>query len=250
MLEEYITKPLTSKSIFVINRNRYMVRAVGNVPDETMAINTNDKGVLLDNMTYNEATIFLSQLDELMCKVKEIYTQPIKVSCFSIPPLIQNIIYEKRLKIVDTHETDEEGVEIVQTIKLPVLSNAKLLSTLMIFDDIWSNTDIQRYSSELSRTIIDLVSNSRHAKNALLFVAQRPSYLFKTARILCYVIVIRTGISDNYIKQVYEENYINSLIEQELMIIYNPLNKYEFIIINKYQNKFEIVRQEDAKHPT
>ncbi|KAA6375128.1 MAG: hypothetical protein EZS28_029343, partial [Streblomastix strix] len=110
-------------------------------PDETMAINMNDKGVHLTNMTYNEAMIFLPQFDGLKYKVKEIYTyyklnQPTKVSRFSIPPLIQHVAYEKRLKIVDTHEIDGDGVEIIKTLKLPVLLNAKLLSTLMIFDDI------------------------------------------------------------------------------------------------------------------
>ncbi|KAA6390324.1 MAG: hypothetical protein EZS28_014148 [Streblomastix strix] len=207
MLEEYKTKPLTPKSIFVINGNHYIVGAVGSGPDETMAINMNDKGVQLTNMTYNEAMIFLPQFDELKYKVKEIYTyyklnQPTKISRYSIPPLIQHVAYEKRLKIVgyagfpkevDTHEIDKDGVEIIKTLKLPVLSNAKLLSTLMIFDDIGSNTDIQRYTSELSRTITHLVSDSRHAKNTLFFVAQRPSYLFKTARILCHVIVIGYG---------------------------------------------------------
>ncbi|KAA6362392.1 MAG: hypothetical protein EZS28_042081, partial [Streblomastix strix] len=195
-------------------------------PDETMAINMNDKGVQLTNMTYNEAMIFLPQFDELKYKVKEIYTLPTKISRFTIPPLIQNISFEKKLKIIDTHEIDEDGVEIIKTLKLPILTNARLLSTLMIFDDIGSNTDIQRYTSELSRTITHLVSDSRHAKNTLFFVAQRPSYLFKTARILCHVIVIGQGISDNDLKQVYEENHINTLTEQELMIIYNTLNKH------------------------
>jgi ABC-type lipoprotein export system ATPase subunit len=86
MLEEYKTKPLTSKSIFIINGNHYIVGAVGSGKttllsrliilykhiinpymlyfsnlgsDETMAINMNDKGVQLTNMTYNEAMIFL-----------------------------------------------------------------------------------------------------------------------------------------------------------------------------------------------
>ncbi|KAA6370200.1 MAG: hypothetical protein EZS28_034273 [Streblomastix strix] len=129
------------------------------------------------------------------------YSLPTKVSRFTIPSLIQNVSFEKRLKIIDTHEIDEDGVEIIKTLKLPILTNARLLSTLMIFDDIGSNTDIQRYTSELSRTVTHLVSDSRHAKNTLFFVAQRPSYLFKTARILYHVIVIGQGISDNDIKQ-------------------------------------------------
>ncbi|KAA6401991.1 MAG: hypothetical protein EZS28_002484 [Streblomastix strix] len=97
------------------------------------------------------------------------YSLPTKVSRFSIPPLIQNVSYEKGLKIVDTHEVDEDGVEIIKTLKLPILTNAKLLFTLMMFDDIGSNTDIQRYTSELSRTITHLISDSRHAKNTLFY---------------------------------------------------------------------------------
>ncbi|KAA6369050.1 MAG: hypothetical protein EZS28_035423 [Streblomastix strix] len=138
------------------------------------------------------------------------YSQPQQVYEFSFPPLIKNMTYERRLKIADTHEIDDVGVEIVMTLKLLIPSNAKLLSTLMIFDDIGSNTDIQRKTSELSYTITNLVNDNRHAKKTLFFVAQRPNCLFKTAQILCHVIVIGQGISDNDIKQVYEENHINT----------------------------------------
>ncbi|KAA6346641.1 MAG: hypothetical protein EZS28_052079, partial [Streblomastix strix] len=91
---------------------------------------------------------------------------------YTIPPLVQHVSYEKRLKIIDTEEIDEDGVSIIKTLKLPIQQNARLLSSLMIFDDIGSNTDIQRYTSQLARTITHLVSDSRHSKNTLFFVAQ------------------------------------------------------------------------------
>lgn len=86
MLEEYKTKPLTSKSIFVINGNHHIVGAVGSGkttllskliilykhiinpymlcfsnlgPDETMTINMNDTEVQLTDMRYNDEMIFL-----------------------------------------------------------------------------------------------------------------------------------------------------------------------------------------------
>ncbi|KAA6358207.1 MAG: hypothetical protein EZS28_046266 [Streblomastix strix] len=329
MLDEYKTRPLTPKSIFLINANHYIVGAVGSGkttlmsklivlykhiinpyilyfsnmgPDESMSLNMNDKNIAINNITYDDAMMFLPQFDEIKYKVKELYTywklkqmnikynsdyikqskqnmidanelkkdetyqqftsrmkeqfktycietineysQPTKLMQYTIPPLVQHVSYEKRLKIIDTEEIDEDGISIIKTLKLPILQNARLLSSLMIFDDIGSNTDIQRYTSQLARTITHLVSDSRHSKNTLFFVAQRPSYLFKTARILCHVIVIGTGISDNDIKQIYDENHFNTLNEEELIVLYNTLRQYELIIINKYENRFEILRKD------
>ncbi|KAA6401249.1 MAG: hypothetical protein EZS28_003231 [Streblomastix strix] len=48
--------------------------------------------------------------------------------------------YEMRLKIVETHGIDADGGEIFKALKLSILTNAKLLSTLMIFDDIVLNS--------------------------------------------------------------------------------------------------------------
>ncbi|KAA6316799.1 MAG: hypothetical protein EZS28_055201, partial [Streblomastix strix] len=70
-------------------------------------------------------------------------SQPTKLMQYTIPPLVQHVSYEKRLKIIDTEEIDEDGVSIIKTLKLSILQNARLLSLLMIFDDIGSNTDIQ-----------------------------------------------------------------------------------------------------------
>ncbi|KAA6388788.1 MAG: hypothetical protein EZS28_015681 [Streblomastix strix] len=68
---------------------------------------------------------------------------------YTIPPLVQHVSYEKRLKIIDTEEIDDDGVSIIKTLKLPILQNARLLSSLMIFDDIGSNTDIQSLTTQL-----------------------------------------------------------------------------------------------------
>lgn len=40
---------------------------------------------------------------------------------YTIPPLVQHVSYEKRLKIIDTEEIDEDGVSIIKTLKLPIL---------------------------------------------------------------------------------------------------------------------------------
>ncbi|KAA6384459.1 MAG: hypothetical protein EZS28_020014 [Streblomastix strix] len=82
------------------------------------------------------------------------HSQPTKMSRFSIPPLIQNIIYEKRLKIVDTHEMDDDGVEKVKPLQLPILLNAKQLYTLMIFDDIENKVYLDKHTLSTSITHI------------------------------------------------------------------------------------------------
>ncbi|KAA6355620.1 MAG: hypothetical protein EZS28_048853, partial [Streblomastix strix] len=69
----------------------------------------------------------------------------------------------------------------------------------MLFDDIGSNADIQRFSSQLSKTITHLVSDSRHSKNTIFFIAQRPTYLFKTAKILTHVICLGVNLGANAI---------------------------------------------------
>ncbi|KAA6358092.1 MAG: hypothetical protein EZS28_046381 [Streblomastix strix] len=71
----------------------------------------------------------------------------------------------------------------------------------MLFDDIGSNADIQRFSSQLSKTITHLVSDSRHSKNTIFFIAQRPTYLFKTARILTHVICLGVNLGESDLRQ-------------------------------------------------
>ncbi|KAA6378790.1 MAG: hypothetical protein EZS28_025682 [Streblomastix strix] len=124
------------------------------------------------------------------------YSQPTKILRFDIPALIQNVSYQKKFKIVDNDQVD------VKVMKIPILEKAQLLHTLMLFDDIGSNADIQRFSSQLSKTITHLVSDSRHSKNTIFFIAQRPIYLFKTARILTHVICLGVNLGESDLRQV------------------------------------------------
>ncbi|KAA6360706.1 MAG: hypothetical protein EZS28_043766, partial [Streblomastix strix] len=164
------------------------------------------------------------------------YSQPTKILRFDIPALIQNVSYQKKFKIVDNDQVD------VKVLKIPILEKAYLLHTLMLFDDIRSNADIQRFSSQLSKTITHLVSDSRHSKNTIFFIAQRPTYLFKTARILTHVICLGVNLGESDIRQVYDENFIQNLDFDEFQLLYNTLKKYEFIILNKWMGKFEILK--------
>ncbi|KAA6367349.1 MAG: hypothetical protein EZS28_037125 [Streblomastix strix] len=117
------------------------------------------------------------------------YSQPTKILRFDIPALIQNVANQKKYKITD----DAQNADI-KIMKIPKLEKAQLLHTLMLFDDIGSNADIQRFSSQLSKTITHLVSDSRHSKNTIFFIAQRPTYLFKTAKILTDVICLGVNL--------------------------------------------------------
>ncbi|KAA6376191.1 MAG: hypothetical protein EZS28_028282 [Streblomastix strix] len=165
------------------------------------------------------------------------YSQPTKILRFDIPALIQNVTYQKKFKITD----DAQNADI-KIIKIPILEKAQLLHTLMLFDDIGSNADIQRFSSQLSKTITHLVSDSRHSKNTIFFIAQRPTYLFKTARILTHVICLGVNLGETDLRQVYDENTIQNLDFDEFQLLYNTLKKYEFIILNKWLGKFEILK--------
>ncbi|KAA6397435.1 MAG: hypothetical protein EZS28_007039 [Streblomastix strix] len=112
------------------------------------------------------------------------YSVPTKIMRFIIPAMIHNVQFEKKLKIVPQNTQADAELKVI---KIPILFHSSLLNSLLIFDDIGSNADIQRFSSGLARTITHLVSDSRHSKNTVFFIAQRPSYLFKTARILSHV---------------------------------------------------------------
>ncbi|KAA6369504.1 MAG: hypothetical protein EZS28_034970 [Streblomastix strix] len=164
------------------------------------------------------------------------YSQPTKILRFDISALIQNVSYQKKFKIVDNDQVD------VKVLKIPILEKAQLLHTLMLFDDIGSNADIQRFSSQLSKTITHLISDSRHSKNTIFFIAQRPTYLFKTARILTHVICLGVNLGESDIRQVYDENTIQNLDFDEFQLLYSTLKKYEFIILNKWLGKFEILK--------
>ncbi|KAA6382285.1 MAG: hypothetical protein EZS28_022188, partial [Streblomastix strix] len=110
------------------------------------------------------------------------YSVPTMIMRFTVPAIIYNVYFEMNLSI----SQDDGDVELKIT-KIPILFYSSLLNSLLIFDDIGSNADIQRFSSGLAKTITHLVSNSRYSKKTVFFVAQMPSYMFKTARILSHV---------------------------------------------------------------
>ncbi|KAA6374148.1 MAG: hypothetical protein EZS28_030326 [Streblomastix strix] len=183
---------------------------------------------------------YLNRIAELfkqkVIETNNTYSQPTKILRFDIPELIQNVNYQKKFKIVDQDQVD------VKVLKIPILEKAQLLHTLMLFDDIGSNVDIQRFSSQLSKTITHLVSDSRHSKNTIFFIAQRPIYLFKTASILTHVICLGVNLGESDLRQVYDENTIQNLDYDEFQLLYNTLKKYEFIMLNKWLGKFEILK--------
>ncbi|KAA6393521.1 MAG: hypothetical protein EZS28_010957 [Streblomastix strix] len=183
------------------------------------------------------ADLFQQECIDIIIK----YSVPTKIMRFTIPAMIHNVQFEKKLKIVPQNTQADAELKII---KIPILFHSSLLNSLLIFDDIGSNADIQRFSSGLARTITHLVSDSRHSKNTVFFVAQRPSYLFKTARILSHVMCLGVNLSESDLKQAYEENSIQNLDFDEFMLLYGTLNKYEFIILNKWLAKYEILKNQ------
>ncbi|KAA6367026.1 MAG: hypothetical protein EZS28_037447, partial [Streblomastix strix] len=155
------------------------------------------------------------------------YSVPTMIMRFTVSTMIHNVYFERKLSI-----SQEDGDVELKITKIPILFHSQLLNSLLIFDDIGNNTDIQRFSSGLAKTITHLVSDSRHSKNTVFFVAQRPSYLFKTARILSHVICLSVNLSERDLKQAYEENSIQNLDFEEFMLVYGTLSKYEFIVLN------------------
>ncbi|KAA6380302.1 MAG: hypothetical protein EZS28_024171 [Streblomastix strix] len=167
------------------------------------------------------------------------YSAPTMIMRFTVPAIIHNVYFERKLSI-----SQEDGDAELKITKIPILFHSSLLNSLLIFDDIGSNAGIQRFSSGLAKTITHLVSDSRHSKNTVFFVAQRPSYLFKTARILSHVICLGVNLSESDLKQAYEENSIQNLDFDEFMLLYRTLNKYEFIVLNKWLSKYMMLKNE------
>ncbi|KAA6398830.1 MAG: hypothetical protein EZS28_005648 [Streblomastix strix] len=99
------------------------------------------------------------------------YSVPTKIMRFTIQAMIHNVQLEKKLKIVPQNTQADAELKVI---KIPILFHSSLLNSLLIFEDIGSNADIQRFSSGLAKTITHLVSDSRHSKNTVFFVAQRP----------------------------------------------------------------------------
>ncbi|KAA6402378.1 MAG: hypothetical protein EZS28_002096 [Streblomastix strix] len=183
------------------------------------------------------ADLFQKECIDIIIK----YSVPTKIMRFTIPAMIHNVQFEKKLKIVPQDTSADAELKVI---KIPILFHSLLLNSLLIFDDIGSNADIQRFSSGLAKTITHLVSDSRHSKNTVFFVAQRPSYLFKTARILSHVMCLGVNLSESDLKQAYEENSIQNLDFDEFMLLYGTLNKQEFIILNKWESRYEILKNQ------
>ncbi|KAA6391226.1 MAG: hypothetical protein EZS28_013250 [Streblomastix strix] len=163
-------------------------------------------------------------------RIAEIFEQECidKITKYSVPTMIMRFIFQAFIHNVyferKFHISQEDGDAELKITIIPILFHSSLQNSLLIFDDIGSNADIQRFSSGLAKTITHLVSDSRHSKNTVFFVAQRPSYLFKTARMLSHVICLSVNLSESDLKQAYEENSIWNLDFEEFMLVYGTLN--------------------------
>ncbi|KAA6361376.1 MAG: hypothetical protein EZS28_043097, partial [Streblomastix strix] len=156
------------------------------------------------------AQIFRQECISIITK----YSVSTMIMRFTIHAMIHNVQFERKIEI-----SQDDGDAELKVTKIPILYHCLLLNSLLIFDDIGSNADIQRFSSGLAMTITHLVSDSRHSKNTVFFVAQRPSYLFKTARILSHVMRLGVTLSESDLKQAYEENSILNLDFDEFMLL-------------------------------
>ncbi|KAA6359381.1 MAG: hypothetical protein EZS28_045092 [Streblomastix strix] len=80
---------------------------------------------------------------------------------FTIPAMIHNVQFERKIEI-----SQDDGDAELKVTKIHILYHSLLLNSLLIFDDIGSNADIQRFSSGLAMTITHLVSDSDFAFSA------------------------------------------------------------------------------------
>ncbi|KAA6402647.1 MAG: hypothetical protein EZS28_001825 [Streblomastix strix] len=216
--------------------------------DETIALNQNSKNTILTNITYEEAMYFLLQFDEIKYSVKEVYTywklrelnisyksdyiQRKKERIIQNNPTKENLTrlasvsiekqmekpkdYARRIAQIFEQECFDKITKfniptMIMRFTVPAIIHNFAAEFIVNFDDIGSNADIQRFSSGLAKIIAHLVSDNRHSKNTVFFIAQRPSYLFKIARILSHVICLGVSLSKSDLKQAYEENSIQNL---------------------------------------
>ncbi|KAA6397864.1 MAG: hypothetical protein EZS28_006611 [Streblomastix strix] len=156
------------------------------------------------------AQIFRQECINIITK----YSVPTMIMKFTIPAIIYNVLFERKIEI-----SQDDGDAELKVTKITILFHSLLLNSLLIIDDIGSNADIQRISSGLAKTLTHLVSDSRYSKNTVFFVAQLPSYLFKTARILSHVMRLGVNLSECDLKQADEENSIQSLDFDEFMLL-------------------------------
>ncbi|KAA6403226.1 MAG: hypothetical protein EZS28_001241 [Streblomastix strix] len=99
------------------------------------------------------------------------YSVPTMKMRFTIPAMIHNIQFERKIEI----SQDDSDAELKVT-KIPILFHSLLLNSLLIFDDIGSNADIQRFSSGLAKTITHLVSDSRQTESGTVWMYDQNWY--------------------------------------------------------------------------
>ncbi|KAA6394895.1 MAG: hypothetical protein EZS28_009582 [Streblomastix strix] len=97
------------------------------------------------------AQIFRQECISIITK----YSVSTMIMRFTIPAIIHNVQFERKIEI-----SQDDGDAALKITKIPILFHSLLLNSLLIFDDIGSNADIQRFSSGLAKTITHLVSDT------------------------------------------------------------------------------------------
>ncbi|KAA6393506.1 MAG: hypothetical protein EZS28_010970 [Streblomastix strix] len=109
------------------------------------------------------AQIFRQECINIITK----YSVPTMIMRFTIPAMVHNVQFERKIEI-----SQDDGDAELKVTKIPILFHSLLLNSLLIFDDIGSNADIQRFSSGLAKTITHLVSDKNSANGDFAFSAE------------------------------------------------------------------------------
>ncbi|KAA6390493.1 MAG: hypothetical protein EZS28_013978 [Streblomastix strix] len=121
----------------------------------------------LKNYARRIAQIFRQECINIITK----YSVPTIIMRFTIPAMIHNVQFERKTEI-----SQGDGDAELKVTKIPILYHSLLLNSLLIFDDIRSNADIQRFSSGLAKTITHLVSDTFSAESGTVWMYDQNWY--------------------------------------------------------------------------
>ncbi|KAA6402766.1 MAG: hypothetical protein EZS28_001711 [Streblomastix strix] len=99
--------------------------------------------------------------------MSQLNSVPAMIMRFIILAMIHNVQFERKIEI-----SQDDGDAELKVTKIPILFHSLLLNSLLVFDDIGSNADIQRFSSGLAKTTIHLVSDKNSANGDFAFSAE------------------------------------------------------------------------------
>jgi len=220
------------------------------IMDGTMAENINKYKLKIVSITGQYMEEFIKKYRALKTTVIELYKYLVRddywsetlteiknnLSSDSILPFAKEMI--KKHSVPSELKIDKKSFAIKAIIDL---KSKDIVPSLMVFDDI---TQFKGFTGKYANSFFkELTANTRHFCNTSIFSMQRFTYLQKDVRVLSNTWCLGYGIAEDDIKDLFKQSIaVGGYSTNELIQLYNKVEKYNFLTINSGMEKVEYIK--------